>query len=57
VRRSSATSYIVTSRATTKGNRSLALPNVNLGELKTNGVDADINYKLSNTPVGSFKFD
>ncbi|HEY3657521.1 MAG TPA: TonB-dependent receptor [Steroidobacteraceae bacterium] len=34
-----------------------ALPNVNLGELKTNGVDADINYKLSNTPVGSFKFD
>jgi outer membrane receptor protein involved in Fe transport len=32
-------------------------PNVNLGELKTNGVDADLNYKLNGTPIGSFKFD
>lgn len=32
-------------------------PNVNLGELKTNGVDADLNYKLNSTPIGSFRFD
>jgi iron complex outermembrane receptor protein len=32
-------------------------PNVNLGELKTNGIDADLSYKLSSTPIGSFRFD
>jgi iron complex outermembrane receptor protein len=32
-------------------------PTVNLGELKTDGVDYDVNYKLSNTPIGSFRFD
>jgi iron complex outermembrane recepter protein len=33
------------------------LPNVNLGELKTDGVDADLTYTVHSTPVGSFKFD
>ncbi len=32
-------------------------PTVNLGELKTNGIDYNINYKLKNTRVGSFVFD
>ncbi|HEX2789602.1 MAG TPA: TonB-dependent receptor [Steroidobacteraceae bacterium] len=32
-------------------------PNVNLGELKTDGVDYDIAYKLNKTFLGSFRFD
>ena len=34
-----------------------AQPVVNLGVLKTDGVDADINYRLSSTPIGKFTFD
>ena len=34
-----------------------AQPVVNLGVLKTDGVDGNINYKLNNTPIGKFVFD
>jgi iron complex outermembrane recepter protein len=32
-------------------------PTVNLGELKTDGVDYDIAYRLNKTMLGSFRFD
>jgi outer membrane receptor protein involved in Fe transport len=32
-------------------------PVVNLGVLKTDGVDYNINYKLNSTPIGKFVFD
>jgi outer membrane receptor protein involved in Fe transport len=32
-------------------------PTVNLGVLKTDGIDGNINYKLNNTPIGKFVFD
>ena len=32
-------------------------PVVNLGVLKTDGVDFNINYKLNNTPIGNFAFN
>ncbi|HUK01224.1 MAG TPA: TonB-dependent receptor [Steroidobacteraceae bacterium] len=32
-------------------------PTVNNGELKTDGVDLDLNYKVSSTPIGGFRFD
>jgi outer membrane receptor protein involved in Fe transport len=32
-------------------------PVVNLGVLKTDGIDFNINYKLSTTPIGNFAFD
>jgi outer membrane receptor protein involved in Fe transport len=32
-------------------------PTVNLGELKTNGIDIDIGYRLTGTSIGNFRFD
>ncbi len=32
-------------------------PTVNLGEVKTDGIDADLKYSVGSTPVGSFRFN